>query len=300
MLNTFVNRFNTVKQIPIFARLNWYDLQRIARKSQLVEFSKGDVVCQEGTPPDYFYCLVSGRLRTFTTDSHGRMDNVEFIHRGVHFGIISLLTGENHTLTYEAVNNSVVLKIDQEQFQQILLSIPALSLELNQSLSKRVRSAVSGIKTIFESTIISVYSPVRSTGSSTYAINLAMSLKQETGKKIVFISMVTNHFKDPVEPALPMMPLWKVPPVAMGPLTLDGTRVTAAITRDECGIDLMHVSFDPNGSALKSDVGHMLSSLVGDYHYVVIDLPNAMDSAVLETLTQSDLVHLITTDQEKD
>jgi NTE family protein len=33
---------------------------------------------------------------------------------------------------------------------------------------------------------------------------------------------------------------------------------------------------------------------VGDYHYVVVDLPNEMDDVVLQTLIQSDLVHLIT------
>lgn len=300
MLNIFLNRFNTVKQIPIFAKLNWYDLQRIARKSTLEEFKKGEVICREGTPPDYFYCLVSGRLRTYTTDAKGRMDNVEFIHRGVHFGIISLLTGENHTLTYEAVNNSAVLKIDKDQFHQILTSIPALSIELNQSLSKRVRSAVSGVKTIFESTIISVYSPVRSAGSSTYAVNLAMSLKQETNKKVVFVSLVAAPYKVPMAPEQQTMPRWKTTPAAMGPLLSDSLRIVQAITRDETGIDLINLSFDPAGTDLRSDVGHLLSALVGDYHYVVIDLPNAMDDAVLETLTQSDLVHLITSDREKD
>lgn len=299
-MNAFLNRFNTVKQIPIFAKLNWYDLQRIARKSTLEEFKKGEVICRQGTPPDFFYCLVSGRLRTYTTNDKGRMDNVEFIHRGVHFGIISLLTGENHTLTYEAVNNSTVLKIEKTQFHQILTSIPALSIELNQSLSKRVRSAISGVKTIFESTIISVYSPVRSAGSSTYAVNLAMSLKQETNKKVVFVNLVPGPYTEPSTPEQQTMPRWKKSPAAMGPLLSDSMRIVQAITRDESGIDLIHLSFDPNGPALKSDVGHLLSALVGDYHYVVIDLPNAMDDAVLETLTQSDLVHLITSDREKD
>ena len=96
------------------------------------------------------------------------------------------------------------------------------------------------------------------------------------------------------------MPHWKNPPLALGPLVSDSTRILQAIVQDECGIDLIHLSFDPNGPALRSEVGHMLSALVGDYHYVIIDLPNAMDSAVLETLTQSDLVHLITSDREKD
>ena len=43
-----------------------------------------------------------------------------------------------------------------------------------------------------------------------------------------------------------------------------------------------------------------MSAFVGDYHYVIVDLPNEMDDIVLETLTQSDLVHLITCDRTRD
>ena len=175
-LSSLINRLNLVKQIPIFEKLNWFELQKIARKSIVVEYKKGDLISEEGSPPDFFYCLVSGRLQAYTVTSIGKKENVDFIHRGMHFGIISVLTGENHSMSFEAINDSVVLKIPTSDFQAILKAIPHLGLELSQHLSRRIRRKVKGTKSIFESTVISVYSPVKGTGSSTYAANLALSL----------------------------------------------------------------------------------------------------------------------------
>lgn len=160
-LSSLVNRLHLVKQIPIFEKLNWFELQKIARKSILTEYKKGDFIAREGNPPDYFYCLVSGRLQAYSITSGGAKDNVDFIHRGMHFGIISALTGENHSMTFEAINDSIVLKIPVADFKNILKAVPHLGIELSQHLSRRIRRKVKGTTSIFESTVISVYSPIK-------------------------------------------------------------------------------------------------------------------------------------------
>ncbi|MBP9854140.1 MAG: cyclic nucleotide-binding domain-containing protein [Candidatus Omnitrophica bacterium] len=299
-IDSFLHRFNIVKQIPIFSNLNWFDMQRIARKAVIEHYKKGDLIRHEGDPADFFYCLISGRIRTYKTDSTGRKENVEFIHRGVHFGIISLLTGENHTLTYEAVNNSIVLKIDKDEFHTILKSIPQLSIDLNHSLSKRVRGHVKGVKTIFESTIISVYSPILATGSSTYAVNLAINLAKETKKKVMLININTTDYDFSKIPTNETTPHWKKSPVLLDDIIAEHDKINENISKDPTGIDVLNFSFDTNGTALKEDVSQLISPLVMDYHYVIFDLPNTMDAVVQETLTQSDQVHLITTDQQED
>jgi len=49
-----------------------------------------------------------------------------------------------------------------------------------------------------------------------------------------------------------------------------------------------------------SRVSQFVSALVNDYNYIVLDLPNQMDDVVMKTLTQSDVVHLISNDNERD
>ena len=115
-LPSFFNKLSVLKQVPIFEGLNWFELNRISRLATLVEFDKGAVICKQGDPADAFYALVSGRVYSYTLNPAGQKEEADFILRGMHFGIISALTGENHSHTYEAINDSVVLKIEKNDF----------------------------------------------------------------------------------------------------------------------------------------------------------------------------------------
>ncbi len=285
---SLIARFNLVRQIPLFGKLNWFDIRRIARKAVIEEYQKGDVIRKEGDPPDFFYCVISGRMQSYTPTVHGKKASVEFIHRGMHFGIISVLTGENHSLTYEAINDSVILKIAKDDFHGLLKSIPALSLELSQILSKRVRSHVKGAKSLFESTIISIYSPAQKSGSSTYAVNLALSLQKETKKKVILLNI---HARQSHETKAS---------VELKEIALEHGKIFQSVIKNELPIDLLNVVFDASDSSLKKKISPLVSTLVGDYHYLIVDLPNEMDDFVLETLTQSDEVHLVTLDEAED
>lgn len=300
---SFINRFNLIKQIPIFNQLNWVQRQKIARKAIISEYKKGDRIAKEGNPADFFYCLVSGRVQSYSMGPEGEKENIDFLHRGMHFGIISILTGENHSHNFEAINDSIVLKIAKADFHALLKSMPQLGIELSQSLSKRIRGKVQGAKSIFESMVISVYSPSKGTGSSTYALNIAMSLVQETHKKVIFVNIHSRQGQltkgegtGPQEASLQ----WKTPAVDLNDIVGDYEKAAVHIIKNDLNVDLLNVVFDPQDTALKKEIGLFISALVGDYHYVVVDLPNEMDDIVLETLTHADLVHLITLDRKKD
>ncbi len=300
--SSFINKFNIVRQIPCFASLNWFDLQKIARKSIISEYKKGECVSQEGSAPDYFYCLVTGRLQRFTRNSDGSKSNVDFIHRGQHFGIISVLTGENHSMNYETLNDSVILKIDKEDFKGILKSIPHLGVEFSHALSKRIRRNVRGERPIFESKIISIYSPVGQTGCSTYAINLALSIQKETKQKVIFVNIAPRIKErlDPDDPNNAASPCWKADAVDLKDIVGDHEKIIENVIKDDLDIDLMNIIFDSDDSMASFNISPFVTTLVGDYHYVVVGLPNQMDTTVLETLTQSDLVHLHTLDRPSD
>ena len=211
-------------------------------------------------------------------------------------------------MNFEALNDSIVLKISKADFHEILNAIPQLGLRLSQSLSRRIRRKIHDTTgSVFESTVIAVYSPVTGTGSSTYAINLALSVQKETGKNVIFInihpgeSQAANGEPRPAS----MRPSgafgqWKSPPISLAQIIDDHAKILDHVIKKDLPVDLLNVSFDPKDTALKKHIGLFVSAFVGDYHYVVVDLPNEMDDIVLETLTQSDLVHLITCDRIRD
>src|SRR3989338_2143114 len=121
---SLINRFALVRQIPAFSKLGWLSIRRIAKKSNVFECKKHEIIRREGDPPDGFYCVVSGRVQAYTNSLDGKKQNVEFLHRGMYFGIISLFSGEGHSQTFEAINDSIILKIRSEDFHEILNSLP--------------------------------------------------------------------------------------------------------------------------------------------------------------------------------
>jgi predicted acylesterase/phospholipase RssA/cellulose biosynthesis protein BcsQ len=298
---SYLNKLAVVKQIPLFAQLNFFELNRIARRATFVDYKKGDLICKQGAPADAFYCLVSGRVSCYTIDQFSHKSAVEFIHRGRHFGILSALTGENHSHNFEAINDSVVLKINRDDFSDILKATPRLGVALSQSLSHRIRNQVVHDDTKVESTILSVYSPVKGSGSSTYAINLALNLQKETDKKVLLISLTSS--KEEHKPASEIneaTPQWKSAGIDLQSIADDPQKISKSIVRGELNIDFLNAAFDPDDRTLVTKISRFVSAPVDDYNYIIVDLPNEMDDMVLKTLTQSDHVHLVVADRDKD
>jgi len=281
----FNNKLPILKQIPIFQDLNWFALNRISRFVEIVEYNKGDIICQQGAPGDAFYALVSGRVYSYSLSAGGHKEDVEFILRGMHFGIISTLTGENHSHTYEAINDSIVIRINKDSFSQLVKSVPQLAVALSQSLSQRIRSQVTHTKSTQESTIIAVYAPVQGSGSSTYATNLALQLKEQTDKRILLLSLSSDQNDERVD---------------LANIAGDHNSILNTITKGVLPIDFLSVKFDPRNATIMSKIGQFISAPVIDYNYIVLDLPNEMDDVVMKTLTQSDVIHLVCIDNEKD
>ncbi len=284
-LPSFFNKLAILKQIPIFAGLNWFELNRVARKSDLVEFNKGDTICTQGAPADAFYAVVSGRIHSYRLNEAGQKDEQDFILRGMHFGVISTLTGENHSHSYDAINDSVVLRITKDDFSTLLKATPRLAVTLSQSLSQRIRKHVTRTLDSQESTIIAVYAPLKDSGSSTYAANLALNLREQSDKKVLLLSLSS----DPMEQR-----------INLADIVYDHHKIIQSIIKGKLPIDVLSVKFDSFNPAVLNRISQFVSAPVNDYNYIILDLPNQVDDIVMKTLIQSDIVHLVTVDRETD
>ncbi len=300
-MSSYLNKLSIVKQIPIFQQLNFFELNRIARKSHFVDFKKGDLICKQGSPADAFYCLISGRVYCYSINPHGQRENIEFLHRGMHFGILSTLTGENHSHNFEAINDSVILRIERADFGEILKATPRLGMAISQNLSHKIRNQAVPDKNNLKSTILSVYSPVKGTGSSTYAANLALNLRNETSKKVLLVCLQSRSdaaISDSI--AVDASPHRKPGVVDLQHIVDDQHKILNAITKNDLSIDYLNVVFDSSDLSLVGKISRFVSAPVNEYNYIIVDLPNEMDDVVMMTLTQSDYIHLVVTDRDHD
>ncbi|MDE2028305.1 MAG: patatin-like phospholipase family protein, partial [Candidatus Omnitrophica bacterium] len=136
-----------------------------------------------------------------------------------------------------------------------------------------------------ESTIIAVYAPVAGSGASTYAANLALHLKEQTDKKVLLLSLSSDKDEERM---------------SLGNIVGDHHAIMNAISKGVLAVDLLSVKFDAQNPALAGKISQFVSAPVNDYHYIVLDLPNEMDDVVMKTLTQSDIIHLVSLDNERD
>ncbi len=280
-----------IKELAFFAGLSKKELALINARSQIVEYRKGQIIYTEGSAPSAFYCVLSGRVQIYTKDKLGNPLILEYLHRGKYFGIISLLTNETHSVTSEVINDCAVLVIPKEDFNVILESIPRLAIDLSRSLSRRLKRKDIHQKKIFESTVVSVFSSYAQAGKTIYALNLALSLSCETHKSVIILDILP---KDKTH-SLPLKLDISQPPI------FDLTRQSDIyslpkdfILKSNFGIDLFCFYYEEDNDFCLKRLIEILSILVNDYHYIILDLPAAMDRSLISMLNQSDLIHILT------
>ena len=294
-----INKESILQEILLFANLSGGEQEIIKERCAILEYKKGQIIYQQGQPADAFYCVILGRVIIYTQDQYGNENILEFLHRGKYFGIISLLTGDPHSVSAKALNDCTLLAIKQEDFDFILKKIPQLAIDLSQTLSRRLKSKDVQQKTVFESTIISIFSSYSQVGKSVYALNLALSLKKETRKSLIILDVLTKDKIHSLPQRLEVATGYPVFDLSSSqPHTVMQYR--DFLQEDKFGVDLICLHYSPeNDSCVKRLVG-ILSVLVNSYNYIILDLPSSMDNCIFSILNQSDIINLLSSSDPVD
>ena len=260
-------------ELPLFANLSRQEKRLVADSSSIVECKKEEIVYKEGDLPNAFYCVIAGRLKAYIRrESGGGHEDLENLTRGKYFGIISLLTGEPHSVSVEAVNDSIILKIEKDDFKRILKRVPELAIHFSETLSRRLKRRDLHEKRIFESTIISVFGTSKEIGVRDYALSLAVSLKDQTNRRIILVridengNVLSSHF---------FMPEF----------------VKKNIATEENGIDVLRTGY--TGAQTVYAIS-LITYLTNDYHYIIVEAPHSSEGGVFDILKQSDIIHILT------
>ncbi len=286
-----------IKELPVFSGLTKNELAMISSKSQIIEYRKGQVIYAQGDAPDAFYCILCGRVQIYVADKTNNPLILEYLHRGKYFGIISLLTDEVHSVTSQALNDCNILVINKKDFNFILQNIPHLAIDLSRTLSRRLKRKDVHQKKIFESTVISVFSSYAQAGKTVYALNLSLSLNRETHKSVIILDILP---KEKIH-TLPHKLDIQQPPILDLSLATDIYALPKDfILKSKFGVDLFCFYYQQENEICLKRLVEILSLLVNDYHYIILDLPAAMDQSIISMLNQSDLIHILSSPDETD
>ncbi|MFA5339754.1 MAG: patatin-like phospholipase family protein [Candidatus Omnitrophota bacterium] len=287
--NPSIDKASIIRRIPIFSGLPSAAQKLIEDYSYVAEYKRNHILYREGGPADSFYCMVTGRAKVFVRTPSGEERTLVHLHRGDYVGIISLLTSEPHSASVRIINDSLVLRIDKKNFDLLLKEAPQLALKFTEALSRRLKKAESKQRTVFESSIISVFGLAKKSGRTMYAVNLAIALAYETRKKVILLDM--SHSGNECSSMLQMDELKRID---LKRHSMNYEEARPLIAKYEAGgIYLLNMGCDDHSKIEPSHIISFLSSLASEFNYIIVDMPAEIDKPTYKLLEQSDLIHVV-------
>jgi NTE family protein len=278
----------SLSEIPLFASLSSSEVKIIEKKIRLVEYKKNEVVYKQGGEPDAFYVICAGRFRVFIRSGMGVERTVTYLYRGDYFGEISILTGKTHSVTVQAINDALVLKLAKNDFNELLKIVPSLALHLSRSLGLRLRDESK--EQTGEAKIVSFYNLKEKQGQTTFAVHLAASLSQEVKKTVLFLDMNAESGA-----AQALFGGGRESPV----LSLSDVDVTKDaetakyLSESPNGVTLLRLIFREGAEFSEKKLTILLSHMISRFNFILIDLPRDLNEMVLKVLTQSDAIYIL-------
>jgi signal transduction histidine kinase len=131
--------------LPLFAELPAEDLARLASSARMRDFPAGQLVMEEGTPPDALFVVVEGEVEITKRSADGE---IPIALRGVGepLGEISLLEDATRTASVKTTRPSVLVEICREDFHRILAASPKATLAILHTVTSRLRTTESMLR----------------------------------------------------------------------------------------------------------------------------------------------------------
>ncbi|MFH1809836.1 MAG: cyclic nucleotide-binding domain-containing protein [Pseudomonadota bacterium] len=137
MIST-VEKVLFLKGVELFGQISGEDLSQIAQIADEVEFEREQLVMREGELGDSLFLIISGQVRVHKVE----LEIAVLGERQV-VGEMALLDSEPRSASVTAVTDVTLLRIQQEDFADILTEKPEIALGIIKVLSRRLRKTTS-------------------------------------------------------------------------------------------------------------------------------------------------------------
>jgi CRP-like cAMP-binding protein len=127
-----------LSQIPLFRRVDAEDRERIAAVAQVREYDRGDRVFDEGDPSDFFFVVITGRVKVFKRAPNGNDIILEMFGPGGPLGAVATYESRPYPASATAIEPTSCLQIPRQAFFALLEQHPSLVRGLLSSLSIRL------------------------------------------------------------------------------------------------------------------------------------------------------------------
>ena len=126
-------KVEALKRAPLFEGLSKKELAQLARVSEDLEVSAGDVICKEGDTGREFFVIVEGEIEVTVKGK-----KVAERGEGDFVGEIALLEDTSRTATVTAKTPLRLFVLTREDFRSLVRQSPKVEQKVMQALARRV------------------------------------------------------------------------------------------------------------------------------------------------------------------
>lgn len=135
------NKNDFLKKTDLFASLPDEELDEIMDKIIVKQFKKNETVFYEEDTNELMYLILIGKIKAIRTTEDGK-EIILAIHKaGSFFGEMSLIDGKTAPASIVALENSLLAIITKEDFTEITMNYPAVTMNLLKILCSRLRKS---------------------------------------------------------------------------------------------------------------------------------------------------------------
>jgi len=122
--------------VDLFARLSLEERTSVAESAKLAPFSRGEVITRQGMAAHWLYVLTRGKAEVrVQVDDDER--TVAMLEAPSFFGEMALMTGQPREATVVALSEVECLRVDKDDFRDILQRRPEIAQEISTILAQR-------------------------------------------------------------------------------------------------------------------------------------------------------------------
>ncbi len=137
-----------VKLIPIFSELGDTDIQELNSCLVREHYARKKEIFLEGDAPDWFYIVMSGKVKVTKISGDGREVIIEVISPCDFFGGFAVLKGFPFPANAVAMEDSEILKLSRQDLLKIIDRFPSVMYSITSSLGERTRGMHETLKNI--------------------------------------------------------------------------------------------------------------------------------------------------------
>ncbi len=124
---------------PLFKDLDQADLLNVIEHTSLFALKAGEVLFRQQQPANYFFLLVTGKIKIGLLSSEGTEKVIDLISAGSSFAeAIIFREMEGYPVNAEALENSSVLRIEAMTYKSMLRKSPEACFRAIATLSQRL------------------------------------------------------------------------------------------------------------------------------------------------------------------